>query len=99
MDAGGLDKVDMEPHQYHRISEVLVIRGKACKPFLVEPVLDSGARIICTSEKLARRSELHFTDERLVYSFPGLNSVTVVAGRKVTVTPQIRRLQLYGPTP
>ena len=74
-----------------------MIRGKACKPFFVGTALYSGSGITCMSEKLVRQLETHFAGEDLVYTFPGLLSITMAGNRKTPREQQMRRLCLSIP--
>ena len=44
------DKVDVEPHQFHRSTCIIVPGGEDSEPYMVGTVVDSGAGISCVRE-------------------------------------------------
>ena len=66
-------QVDMEPHQFHCSTGIMVLGGEDSEPYMMNTVLDSGAGILCVSDKFNPSSVV--TIYALQKRFPGVGVV------------------------
>ena len=82
-------QVDVEPHQFHCSTGIMIPGGEDSEPYMVGTVLDSGAGISCVSEATVYALQKRYQGFDVVQPYDGEQYQVVLAdGRAVPIERQ-----------